>query len=156
VRKTFSKPILPKKQSMSVKTILSLAIVVVLSSFTPDTDIIGEWKLDQKTVDKTVKGAIERVDKANPAMASQVDNNKEVVVEMVQALRMNFKADHTFNMQSKERKQSGKWNFINNGHELRIISTDGKLRKDSVLEITATRMVLINKKLSDTIVYIRP
>jgi hypothetical protein len=140
--------------------LLSLTIVTLFSAFTvlsdPSKDILGQWKIAEESVDGVTNAVITLTAKSNPAMAAQLEEQKEVVKDMVRNMEFEYKADSTYEIQTPQGPQRGKWTFIQNNKYL-LISRDGKPdRKDSVLEISLTRLRLINVERGDTTLFIRP
>jgi hypothetical protein len=71
-------------------------------------------------------------------------------------MEFEYKADNTYEIQTPQGPQTGKWSFIQNNTVL-LISREGKPdRKDQVLEISATRLRLVNTERGDTTLYVRP
>ncbi|MFD0792931.1 lipocalin-like domain-containing protein [Mucilaginibacter litoreus] len=145
---------------MKVKLITSGVITLALSAFTspstPEKDIIGTWKIDDASVNTTVKHTIAKIIETNPDAAEQIEEHKDEIVDLVKGLRVVFRQDKTYESQSAQGTNAGTWEITDKGHTLKIDRKDGKNRKDSILEISATRLKLINRSLGDTAVFVHP
>jgi hypothetical protein len=145
---------------MKRKVLFSMAVVAICSAFTiannPSQDIIGTWKIDEGSINGVTRSIISFTQKTNPDLAEQLEGQEEGMKQMVRSLIINYKADNTYEIQTPQGPQSGKWRFENNNTYL-VAIRDGKPdRKDSVLEISATRLKLINRERGDTTLYIHP
>jgi hypothetical protein len=139
---------------------LSVAIVTLFSAFTvltdPSKDILGKWKIDEGSIDGVTSSIITLTGKINPDLATQLEEQKDAVKDMVRNMSFEYRADNTYEIQTPQGPQAGKWIFAENNKYL-LISRAGKPdRKDSVLEISPTRLRLINNERGDTTLYIRP
>jgi len=145
---------------MKLKLITAVAATVVLSAFTmvstSEKDLVGSWKIDNSSIDKAVKKVIAKAVEANPDAEEQITAQKDMITTMVQGIRLNINADHTYASVSPQGSKPGKWALTNNGHTLQFTKDDGTIRKDSILEASATRLKLINRDLADTILYVHP
>ncbi|GGH02758.1 hypothetical protein [Mucilaginibacter phyllosphaerae] len=145
---------------MKLKLITAVAATVVLSAFTiastTEKDVVGSWKIDSTSIDKTVKKIIAKAVEANPDSEDAINGQKDMIVSIVQGIRLNINADHTYASVTPQGSKPGKWALTNNGHTLQFTKEDGTIRKDSVLESSATRLKLINRDLADTILYVHP
>ncbi len=145
---------------MKKKLLFSIAIIAIFSAFTPANnptqDIIENWKIDEGSINAVTRSIISYTQKANPDLAEQMEEQIDGVKQMVRSLIINYKADNTYEIQTPQGPQTGKWHFENNNNYL-VATRDGKPnRKDSVLEISATRLKLINGERGDTTLYIHP
>jgi hypothetical protein len=145
---------------MKLKLITAAAATVLLSAFTivstSEKDLVGIWKIDQSGIDKIAKKIIDKAVADNPDAEDQIVAQKPAIVSMVNGLRLNMNADHTYASVSPQGTKSGKWALTNNGHTLAYTKEDGTIRKDSILESSATRLEVINRDLADTVIYIHP
>jgi hypothetical protein len=145
---------------MKFKIHCAAAVTLLLCAFTnpasPETDILGQWKFDDATVNKTVKKLVASITAGNPAATQQVEGSLQSFKELAQGIRVTFKADHTFETQTPQGIQKGKWLFTNNNTFLQLDRENTATRKDSLLEISATRIKVVNNKQADTIIYVRP
>lgn len=145
---------------MKIKIITAVAATVLLSAFTiaatTEKDLIGSWKIDESHINTTVKKIIDKAVEANPGAEDQIEAQKEMIVTMVQGIRLNIKADHTYETVSPQGSKGGKWALTNKGNTIEFTKEDGTVRKDSVLESSATRLKVINRDLADTIIYVHP
>jgi hypothetical protein len=139
---------------------LSLVIVTLFSGFTlltdPSKDILGKWKIDEGSIDGVTSTVIALAGKTNPDLAAQLEEQKDAVKDMVRNMSFEYRADNTYEIQTPQGPQVGKWTFAENNKYL-LISRAGKPdRRDSVLEISPSRLRLINTERGDTTLYIRP
>ena len=145
---------------MKLKLIASVAATIALSAFTTvatsEKDLVGSWKIDESSINKAVTKVIAKAVEANPDAEDQINAQKDMIVSMVQGIRLNINADHTYTSMSPQGTKPGKWALTNSGHTLQFTKEDGTIRKDSVLESSATRLKLINRDLADTILYVHP
>jgi len=145
---------------MKLKLLTSAAAILALSAFTPssvaDKDLVGAWKLDAGSIDSFTKHTIAKVIETNPDAADQLEEHKDEIVGLVKSITITFKADNTYESTSMQGTKAGKWKFLNNGRTLEFTKADGTIRKDSVLELSATRLKMINRELKDTSVYVHP
>jgi hypothetical protein len=145
---------------MKLKVLTAVAATALLSAFTivatSEKDLVGSWKIDDSHINTTVKKVIAKAIEANPDAEDQIEGQKDMIVSMVQGIRLNINADHTYASVSPQGSKPGKWALTNSGHTLEFTKEDGTVRKDSVLESSATRLKLINRDLADTILYVHP
>lgn len=145
---------------MKLKVLGTGALSIALLSFTPfsfaEKDVVGMWKMDAKSVTKMVKVAIDKAVEANPAVADQIEENKDKIAEVIASIRVNIKADHTYESTTGEKNSPGKWAMANKDHAIVFTKADGTVRRDSILESTATVLKTINGTLKDTISYVHP
>jgi len=145
---------------MKIKILTSAAAVMLLSAFTPiflaEKDLVGTWKIDNASVATTVKRVIAKAVEANPGAEDQIEEQKDKIVEMIQGIRLNIKADHTYESVTPQGTAPGKWVLANKDRVIEFTKADGTTRRDSILESSATRLRLINGQLKDTILYIHP
>ena len=145
---------------MRSKILTSIAAIALLTAFTPfsvaEKDIVGSWKIDAASIATTVKRVIDKAIEANPAADDQINEQKDKIVEMVQGIRLNMKADHTYESVTPQGSSPGKWVLANKDRVIVFTKQDGTTRRDSILESSPARLKLINGQLKDTIVYIHP
>lgn len=148
-----------KLKQMKLKVLTAVAATVLLSAFTSVTsekDIIGTWKIDDTNVNNVVKKVIAKAVEANPGAEDQIEAQKDMIVSMVQGIRLNIKADHTYETVSPQGSKAGKWALTGAGKTMEFTKDDGTIRKDVVLESTPTRLKMINGDLADTVLYVHP
>jgi hypothetical protein len=145
---------------MKLKLITAAAATVLLSAFTivstSEKDLVGTWKIDQSGIDKLAKKIVDKAVANNPDAEDQIIAQKPAIVSMVEGLRLNMNADHTYASVSPQGTKNGKWALTNSGHTLQFTKEDGTIRKDSILESSATRLKVINRDLADTVNYVHP
>lgn len=144
---------------MKLKVLTAVAATVLLSAFTivtSEKDVIGSWKIDDTYVNKVVKKVIAKAVEANPGAEAQIEGQKDMIVGMIQGIRLNIKADHTYETVSPQGSKGGKWNLTGAGKTMEFTKEDGSIRKDVVLESSATRLKMINGDLADTVLYVHP
>lgn len=144
---------------MKLKIITAVAATVLLSAFTivtSEKDVVGSWKIDDTNVNSVVKKVIAKAVEANPDAEDQITAQKDMIVSMVQGIRLNIKADHTYETVSPQGSKGGKWALTSEGKTMEFTKEDGTVRKDVVLESTPTRLKMINGDLADTILYVHP
>jgi hypothetical protein len=145
---------------MKLKLITAAAATVLLSAFTivstSEKDLVGTWKIDQSGIDNISKKIIDKAVANNPDAEDQIIAQKPAIVSMVEGLRLNMNADHTYASISPQGTKGGKWALTNSGHTLQFTKEDGTIRKDSILESSATRLKVINRDLADTVNYVHP
>ena len=139
---------------------LSVAIVALFSAFTvlpdPSKDILGKWKIDERSIDGVTSTVIALAGRTNPDMAAQLEEQIDAVKDMVRNMSFEYKADNTYEIQTPQGPQVGKWNFAENNKYLMISRIGKPDRKDSVLEISPNHLRLINTERGDTTLYVRP
>ena len=145
---------------MKKKLLFSIVIIALCSAFTitnnPSQDIVGKWKIDEGSIDGVTMSIISYTKKTNPDLAEQMEGQEDAMKQVVRSLLIHYKADNTYEIQTPQGPQTGSWHFENNNTYL-VASRQGKPdRKDSVLEISATRLKLINRERGDTTLYIHP
>jgi hypothetical protein len=145
---------------MKLKVLTAVAATVLLSAFTiastSEKDLIGSWKIDDTAVNSVVKKVIAKAVEANPGAEDQIEAQKDMIVTMIQGIRLNIKADHTYETVSPQGSKGGKWTLAADGKTMEFTKEDGTVRKDDILESSATRLKLINGDLRDTILYVHP
>lgn len=144
---------------MKLKVLTAVAATVLLSAFTVATsekDLVGSWKIDDTSVNHVVKAVIEKAVEANPAVEDQINQQKEMIVTMIKGVRLNIKADHTYETVSPQGAKTGKWALSADGKNIDFTKEDGSIRKDAVLESSATRLKVINGDMKDTVLYVHP
>lgn len=145
---------------MITSKILSTLALLCLSSITvsnePEKDILGKWKIDASSVEKASRSIIDFTRKTKPESADQMEANFEAVMELVSKIEYDFTADKTYRLKSAQNTQNGTWEITDNGHSIIFNRPDKPARKDSILELNSSRLVLINKERADTILYTRP
>ncbi len=138
----------------------SFALISFCSAFTivsdPSKDILGIWKVDESSVDVVTNSIITSATKSNPALAEQLEEQKDAIKDMVRTMTFEYKADSTYEIQTPQGPQGGKWVFTENNKYLLVIRPGKPDRKDSVMEISSTRLRIINSERKDTTLYIRP
>ncbi|RYU91208.1 hypothetical protein EWM62_04520 [Mucilaginibacter terrigena] len=145
---------------MKFKLITAVAATAILSAFTivstSEKDLVGTWKIDDSRVEATVKKVIAKAVETNPDAEDQINAQKDMIVSMVQSIRLNIKADHTYETVSAQGSKPGKWALSADGKTMEFTKQDGSVRKDAILESSATRLKMINSDLADTILYVHP
>jgi hypothetical protein len=145
---------------MKLKLLTAVAATVALSAFTivstSEKDLVGSWKIDDANVSKVVKAVIDKAVEANPAVEDQINAQKEMIVGIVKGVRLNIKADHTYETISTQGNKAGKWTLSADGKAIDFTKEDGSVRKDVVLESSATRLKVINGDMKDTVLYVHP
>lgn len=146
---------------MKKSTLIALATVLFCSAFTtinePSKDILGTWKIDNSSLEGATKAVINVTRKANPDMAQQMEDNFPAIMEMIGGIEITYKADNTYEaIVPQQPNQSGKWEIVDNGHIL-LVSPQGRpARRDSILEISPTKLRIINRERGDTTLYVHP
>lgn len=145
---------------MKLKTLSAVAITLLLSAFTvapsPETDILGSWKVADASVNKMVKYTIDKIVETNPDAADQVEEHKDKIVDAIKSMRVVYKADKTYESQSSQGSKPGKWEFANNYKVIKMTKADGTTRDDIILELTAKSFKVINGQMKDTVAFDRP
>ncbi|MET3980771.1 hypothetical protein ABIB62_003374 [Mucilaginibacter sp. UYP25] len=144
---------------MKLKVLTAVAATVLLSAFTIATsekDLVGSWKIDDANVNKVVKAVIAKAVEANPAIEDQINEQKEMIAGVVKGVRLNIKADHTYEAVSQQGTKAGKWALSADGKNIDFTKEDGSVRKDAVLESSPTRLKVINGDMKDTVLYVHP
>jgi hypothetical protein len=145
---------------MKLKIMTVAVTALALTAFTPffasEKDLIGTWKMDPKSVEKLTKVAIKKAIEANPAVEDQIEENKGAIVQVMEGIRLNMKADHTYETVTPQNSNTGKWVLANKDRVLEFTKTDGTVRRDTILQSSATNLRVINGQLKDTISYIHP
>lgn len=145
---------------MKLRFLTAAAAVVLLSAFTTfsaaEKDLIGSWKMDDHSVEKMTKFAIQKAVEQNPAVESQIEEQKDAISDMMKGIRLNIKADHTYEGVSPQGTNAGKWVLANKDRVIDFTRADGTVRRDSILESSATKLKLINGQLKDTLSYVHP
>jgi len=145
---------------MKYKILTAVAATVLFSAFTPfsfaEKDLIGAWKMDAKSVDKMVKLAIKKAVEANPAIEDQIEENRSSIVDVMAGIRINIKADHTYETVTSQQSANGKWALVNKDRAIIFTKADGTARRDTILESSGTTLKTINGQLKDTLTYIHP
>jgi outer membrane lipoprotein-sorting protein len=138
----------------------SALALVFCSAFTlfsePSKDILGSWKIDEGSIENVTTSIIALTSKSNPDLAAQLEEQKESVKDMVRSMAFEYKADNTYQIQTPQGPQSGKWSFEDDNKILVVTRTGKPDRKDKVLEISSTRLRLVNSERGDTTLFIRP
>lgn len=146
---------------MKKSTLIALVTVLFCSAFTtisePSKDILGTWKIDNSSLESTTKALINATRKVSPENAQQMEDNFPAIMEMVGGIEITYKADNTYEaVIPQQGSQSGKWEIVDNGHIL-LVSPQGRpARRDSILEISPTKLRIINRERGDTTLYVHP
>lgn len=146
---------------MKKLSLIALVTLLFCTAFTtinePSKDILGKWKIDSGSLESATKAVINAAKKTNPDVAQQMDDNFPAIMEMIGGIEITYKPDNTYEAEIPQQgTQGGKWELIDNGHSLLVTPQDRPARKDSILEISATRLRIINKERGDTTLYVRP
>lgn len=145
---------------MKQKILSAVAITLLLSAFTiapsPETDVLGSWKVADASVNKMVKYTVGKIVETNPDAAEQVEEHKDEIVDLIKSMRVIYKADKTYESQSSQGNKQGKWEFANNYKVMKIIKADGSTRDDIILELNAKSFKVINGQMKDTLTFDRP
>lgn len=140
--------------------LLALTAITCCSAFTvlsdPSKDILGKWRIDEGSLDGVTNSIIAVTAKTNPDLAAQLETQKEEVKDMVREMTFEYKSDSTYEIQTPQGPQGGKWAFTDNHKYLLAIRPGKPDRKDSVLEISPARLRLLNFERGDTTLFIRP
>jgi hypothetical protein len=138
----------------------SVAALTFFSAFTsfsdPSKDILGSWKIDEGSIENVTTSIIAFTSKSNPDLAAQLEEQKEGVKDMVRSMAFEYKADNTYEIQTPQGPQTGKWSFEEDNKILVVTRTGKPDRKDKVLEISATRLRLVHSERGDTTLFVRP
>jgi hypothetical protein len=130
------------------------------SAFTPVSDpakdILGKWKIEEKSLEKTTRAVISVTRKNNPDLARQMEDNFPAMVEMVANIVVTYKEDHSYEILTPQGPQPGHWELVDNNQSLLLTPEGRPQRKDSILEISSDRLVVINRERGDTTAYIHP
>ena len=142
-------------------TLLALVTVLFCSAFTtlnePSKDILGTWKIDNSSLESATKSIINVTRKTNPDAAQQMEDNFPAIMEMIGGIEITYKADNTYEVVIPQQgTQTGKYELVDNGHSLLVTPQDRAGRKDSILEISPTRLRIINRERGDTTLYVHP
>ncbi|TWR25807.1 hypothetical protein FPZ43_16110 [Mucilaginibacter pallidiroseus] len=136
------------------------AVLFLLSAFTPfsfaEKDLIGTWKIDDGSIGKVVKRVIEKTVEANPEAADQIEEHKDEIAQRIKGVRLNVKADHTYESISPAGTNPGTWKYLDAEKAVEFTKKDGTKRKDILLELSPTRLKMVNTELKDTILYVHP
>lgn len=140
---------------------LALATLLVCSAFTtfndPAKDILGTWKIHSSSVESVTKSIINSARKVNPDNAQQMEDNFPAIMEMIAGIEITYKANNTYEAAlPQQAPQTGKWELVDNGRSLLVTPQDRPARKDSILEISAIKLRIINRERGDTTLYVRP
>ncbi|MBD1394461.1 hypothetical protein [Mucilaginibacter glaciei] len=146
---------------MKTKTFFSAAAIALsLSAFTTfstaEKDVLGTWKLDEASIPQMVDGIITKAVAAAPDAEDKIKESKGEIVELVKSLQVTYKADGTYESASTQGLKHGKWVLTDKNHNIQITKADGTTRKDSILELTASKFKLLNRELKVTTLYVRP
>jgi len=145
---------------MKLKTLSALTITLLLSAFTaapsPETDILGSWKVADASVNKMVKYTIDKIVETKPDAAEQIEEHKDQILDVIKSMRVVYKADKTYESQSLQGVKPGKWQFANNYKAMKVTKADGTTREDIILELTGKSFKVINGQMKDTVAFDRP
>jgi len=137
----------------------STTIFIIFSAFTfvqtPEKDILGTWKIDKESVVPMAKAALEATRKTNPEQAQKMEADMEKVYEITALTTYEFKDDNTYTVKSNTAPQPGTWAFSDDKKSL-LLTRNSKTRKDSIVELSATRLQLIHGDRKVTSLFIRP
>lgn len=146
---------------MKKRTLIALVTVLFCTAFTtfnePSKDILGTWKIDNSSLESVTKSIINATRKTNPEGAQQQEDNFSGMMEMIGGIEITYKADNTYEVVIPQQGiQSGKYELVDNSHSLLVTPQDRPGRKDSILEISPTRLRIINRERGDTTLYVHP
>jgi hypothetical protein len=140
--------------------LFSVAVFTFLTAFTiindPAKDILGKWKLDDSSVPKATKFLIEQTKKSNAEVAQQMEDNYPAVEDMVRGLRFEYKEDLSYLVETPQGIQNSTYKLVDNKRTLVVTRSNGTVKQDIILELTATKLRLLNKERGDTTLFIRP
>ena len=139
---------------------LTAVLALVFSSFTlpgdPAKDITGKWKIDESSIDGVAKAIINATQKTNPERVQQLEEHMDMLNQLIAGMEFEYHADSTYVIQTPQGPQAGKWYFDAAGQHLTITRNGKPDRSDVVLEISSTRLKLVNTERGDTTLFIRP
>jgi hypothetical protein len=139
---------------MNLKLIGPVVFLLALTSFTDQpTALIGSWKIAESHLEKATRSIIQTTRKDRPDLADQMDENFPSMVEMVKSIVYTYKQDNTYEVETPQGIQKGKWELRNNGRSLWMAPDSRQPRLDSVLELSPTSLLIINRERGDTILY---
>ncbi|MFY8004470.1 MAG: hypothetical protein ACOVNR_06480 [Chitinophagaceae bacterium] len=144
------------------KTALATLFFVVLQSFnilqeSPTKLILGKWKLTATSVPFATRSIINTVKKSSPETAEQMEENLEAVSAMIGGIEMSYTENGIYEITVPQQgTQTGKWEIANNGKTLYVTVEGRPQRRDSILELTASKLRIINGERKDTLEYEHP
>ncbi|MBC7722710.1 MAG: DUF4923 family protein [Pedobacter sp.] len=142
------------------KLFVSIAIIFfVATAFTniqtPEIDILGKWKMDKNSAEPMTKAMIAIMPKTNPEQADKLETDFDKVNEIMASTTYQFKADNTFTVQSNADPLPGTWAFSDDKKYISL-TRNGKTRKDSIVELSATRLQLLHADRKVVTLFVRP
>jgi hypothetical protein len=143
-----------KKIFIFAAIIFSCSAFVVIN--TPEKDIVGKWKVDAASLPKAVEATINKMKETNPGQEDAIEEQRAALGLMISSLVYDYKADNSYEVTTPQGIQKGKWSIGNNGKQLQIERANGNKRMDEIIELSATRMILVNGDRKDTTLFIRP
>lgn len=139
--------------------ILLALIIIATTAFTPivdrSTEILGKWRVDDNSIKSFVTAQIESRRKTDPEAAEQMEQNMDMMETSVALLVFEYKSNNTVELTAPQGVQEVKWRLSDNNNTLIITRPNGTERKDSILELTASKFKVLQGERRDTIVYIR-
>lgn len=135
--------------------IIFISVTAFTKAITPEKDILGKWVIDINSVPAMTKAAIEFTKKTNPEQAAKMEANIEEVNAITAKTNYVFNEDKTFTVQSNGDPQPGTWAFSDDKKFL-LLTRNGKTRKDSIIELSPTRLQLFHGDRKVATLFIRP
>ncbi|WP_052732928.1 lipocalin-like domain-containing protein [Hymenobacter terrenus] len=113
--------------------------------------LINSWKLNEKSVPVFASIMIERTKKANAEQAKQLEANPDALTPFIRAIQYTFNADGVYESISPQGAKKSSWKI--KGSKLITQLTGGPERTDSIISITANKVVLFNPEVRKNIEY---
>lgn len=135
--------------------VIAISATAFIRLVTPEKDILGKWMIDINSVPTMTKAAIEFTRKTNPEQAAKMEANIEEVNAITAKTNYVFSEDNTFTVQSNGAPQPGTWAFSDDKKFL-LLTRNGKTRKDSIIELSPTRLQLFHGDRKVATLFIRP
>ncbi len=101
------------------------------------------------------KAMIAIMRKTNTEQADKLEADFDKVNEIMASTTYEFKTDNTFTVQSNVDPLLGTWAFSDDKKSISF-TRNGKTRKDSIVELSATRLQLIHGDRKVTTLFVRP
>jgi len=145
-----------------MRKLLSLSAIILLccSAFVlpepPEKVIVGKWKVSDSSLASAVQATVNFIKQNNPDQADAIEEQTAALGLMISSLVYEYKADNSYEVTTPQGIQKGKWSIGSNGKHLIVERANGNKRVDSIVSLSATRMILINGERKDTTLFVRP
>lgn len=143
-------------RTVSKVTVVLMLVFAGLSSFTldnPRKHLIKKWMLDKEWLNNKLDEQIAKLAEENPEQADQMKAQKELMVQMLGAMTMEFREDGTGEATSIQGVTEFEWTLSEDGTQLTLKDKGSAEAGEAIpVKVSENRLVLGNGE--ESIVFI--